>query len=144
MTTQRPKELSHDIAVAANNGQPQTPSRLNCAGKALASHRVSIAIDVVGVIPVGNLVSGVATELRAINNAHRAAVGLVGTGFNLLNPSFGGTVSSTTNLGLALANGLAGGTKAIPVAGNIVSGLTGLYDSYQAYRTYQQCMAGGG
>jgi hypothetical protein len=70
---------------------------------------------------------------------------LSGAGLVLLNPNDRvDNVSGATNIGLAFTNIALGGTKAIPVAGNIVSGLTGFSDSYQAYKTYQQCMAGGG
>ena len=41
-----------------------------------------------------------------------------------------------------LADAALGGTEAIPIAGNIVSGLTGLWDSYQAILKFQSCMAG--
>jgi hypothetical protein len=65
-------------------------------------------------------------------------------GNTAMNPSTSGAVSTATTVGLTAASLALNGSKMIPVAGNVVSGLTGLYDSYQAYKTYQQCMAGGG
>jgi hypothetical protein len=46
-----------------------------------------------------------------------------------------------TDFGLALASAVFEGIKAIPVARNVLSGLTGLYDIYPGYNTYQQCRA---
>lgn len=54
--------------IPANNGQPQNPSAIHCAGQALAAKGLSIALDVVGSIPaVGNLVSGSAASIFDLN-----------------------------------------------------------------------------
>jgi hypothetical protein len=57
------------------------------------------------------------------------------------NPDPVGVASSGTGLGLAIADASLGGTKAIPVVGNVVSVGAAAYDSYGAYKAYQACMA---
>jgi hypothetical protein len=139
---------------AANNGQPPEilteqdlaaiHNGIHCAGQALKAKGLSIVLDAVGAIPgAGNLVSGAAVGIRAAD-AYVSGIGaLSGAGLVLLNPTDRVDVASgATNLGLAFTNIALGGTKAIPVAGNIVSGLTGLYDAYGAVQVYHQCVAG--
>ena len=49
-----------------------------------------------------------------------------------------GAISAGTGLGLAGADLALGGTEVIPVVGNVLSGLTGVYDIYRGVKTYQQ------
>jgi hypothetical protein len=72
-----------------------------------------------------------------------AGTALVSTGHALLNRDFTGAAVSGTSFALAVGNGLLGGTKAIPIAGNIVSFVTLGYDAYKAYQQYHQGKAGG-
>lgn len=53
-----------------------------------------------------------------------------------------GSTSAGTGIGLAIADASLGGTKAIPIVGNILSVGTGLWDGYHAYQKFQACMAG--
>jgi hypothetical protein len=52
-----------------------------------------------------------------------------------------GQGSALGGAGLAWYNVALGGTKAIPIVGNVLSGATGLWDAYGAYKAYQSCMA---
>lgn len=67
--------------------------------------------------------------------------GVVGAAASLSDETPYGVASASGGLGLALANTALGGTKAIPIVGNVISGLTGLYDIYGAYKAYQRCVA---
>lgn len=130
---------------AANNGQQQTPTATHCLGQALKAKGLSIALDIAGTVPVfGNLFSGTAEGIQALDAAYYGGLAVMNAGNTVMNPSASGAVSTATTFGLTAASLALNGSKMIPVAGNVVSGLTGLYDSYQAYKTYQQCMAGGG
>ena len=113
-------------------------------GQVLWDHGVSIALDAAGIIPgVGNLVSGDVAVAQSLSNVYTAGTALVSTGHALLNSDFQGAAASGTSFALAVGNGLLGGTKAIPVLGNIISvGVLGS-DAYKAYQQYQQCKAGG-
>lgn len=101
----------------------------------------SIALDVVGAIPgLGNMVSASAASARAID-------GIIsyGGGAHVIATSFSddpyGTGTAGVGLGLALSStAFAEGAKAIPLAGNVFSGLTGLYDIYAANKIFQKCM----
>jgi hypothetical protein len=130
---------------AANNGQQQKRTAAQCAGQALKAKGLSIALDIAGAVPVfGNLFSGTVEGIQGLNAAYYGGLAVVNVGNTVMNPSASGGVSTVTSVGLTVASLTLNGSKMIPVAGNVVSGLTGLYDSYQAYKTYQQCMAGGG
>jgi RHS repeat-associated protein len=50
-----------------------------------------------------------------------------------------GAISAGAGLGFTLADAALEGSKVIPVAGNVLSGLTGLYDGYQLAKTIQGC-----
>ena len=137
---------------APNN--PYNPYNTNfkplfCTGDALAAKGVSIGLDVVGAIPgLGNTVSAGAGIARAGREAFAHTVdGIVafgGGGYSAATGAFDedpvGGLSAGGGIGLALAAATLGGTKAIPIVGNVVSGLTGLYDIYGAYKAYQKCM----
>lgn len=141
---------SYAASNAANNGHP---TAAHCAGQALKKNGVSVALDVIGAIPaVGNATSaatgivraGIAIDHVVTNPAVGLASGTYGAVTGLGDESPVGAASAGTGLGLVGADLALGETKAIPVVGNVLSGLTGLYDIYQAVKTYQQCMAGGG
>ena len=138
--------------VAANNS-PQKPTASHCAGQALKANGLSVALDIVGAIPAVGNVTSAATRIGRAGLAIRGAVtnpavGLASGGYGALtgltDESPVGAISAGTGIGLAGADLALGGTEAIPVVGNVLSGLTGLYDIYQGVKTYQQCMAGGG
>jgi hypothetical protein len=50
-----------------------------------------------------------------------------------------GAVSAGTGLGLTLADAALEGGKAIPIAGNVLSVLTGGYDAYKLAQTIGKC-----
>ena len=131
--------------AAANNGTQQRTAT-HCLGQALKQNGISFALDVVGTIPAfGNLVHAGAAAGRIIDGVVAYGGGAYGVATGLKDESPVGAASTGLGLGLTLAGTALGeGAKAIPVAGNVLSGLTGLYDAYQGYKTYQQCMAGGG
>ena len=52
-----------------------------------------------------------------------------------------GTLSASGGVGLALADLSLGGTKAIPLVGNVLSGATGIYDIYRFTEVVQACIA---
>jgi hypothetical protein len=133
------------------------PTVSHCLGAAASAKGVSIGLDILGAIPVfGNGVSAGAGIVRAgiaVNHAITSPVFAVGSGMYgvyggvTAGPgeaidSLVGSGSAGAGIGLALADVSLEGTKAIPIVGNVVSGLTGLWDGYQAYQTYQSCMAG--
>lgn len=68
--------------------------------------------------------------------------GIIGAGTSLSDESPVGAVSASAGLGLTLADASLGGTKVIPVVGNVISGLTGLYDIYGGVKAFQGCRAG--
>lgn len=124
----------------------QQPTKTHCLGQALKQNGISFTLDVVGAIPAfGNLVHAGAAAGRIIDGVVAYGGGAYGVATGLKDESPVGAASTGLSLGLTLAGTALGeGAKAIPVAGNVLSGLTGLYDAYQGYKTYQQCMAGGG
>ncbi|HET7208503.1 MAG TPA: hypothetical protein VFI95_18145, partial [Terriglobales bacterium] len=130
----------------ANNGTPQTPTKTHCLGQALKQNGISFTLDVVGAIPgFGNLVHAGAATGRIIDGLVAYGGGAYGVATGLKDESPVGAASTGLGLGLTLAGTALGeGAKAIPIAGNALSVLTGAYDAYQGYKTYQQCMAGGG
>ena len=134
-------------AVAANNGPntPQTPNptTTHCLGQALAEKGLSMAIDFAGSIPfVGNLVSGTAATIKAVDGVVLLGGGVVAAGNALLNSDAAGGAAAGTSIVLGVTNMAIGGTEAIPLLGNAVSFGVGIYDAAGAYSTYQRCMAG--
>lgn len=128
-------------ATTANNGQQQKPSALDCAGQAALAKGLSIGLDVVGMIPVGNLVSGVASEAQSLNQAHSAVVALAGIGTSLMSKDPIGGSSAAATFGISVARGLLPAAKMIPGLGNALSVGTSIYDAAGAVKAYQQCMA---
>ena len=134
-----------DTGSPANNGTPQQPTKTHCLGQALKQNVISFALDVFGAIPAfGNLVHASVATGRIIDGVVAYGGGAYGVATGLTDEAPYGAASTGLGLGLTLAGTALGeGAKAIPVAGNVLSGLTGLYDAYQGYKTYQQCIAGG-
>jgi RHS repeat-associated protein len=97
--------------VAPNNGYVSNyPSYKSffCTGEALQAKGASVALDVVGAIPgLGNTVS--------------VTTGIAGAAVSVAGNATGAGISSAS-LGLAFADISLGGTKAIPIVGNILSG----------------------
>jgi len=130
----------HGSGNGKTNWPPTDFKPLFCTGDALAAKGLSIGLDVVGAIPgLGNMVSAGAAGARAVDAVVTWGGGVIGAATSLDDPV--GAASSSGGLGLALANVTLGGTKAIPIAGNILSGATGLWDAYGAYKAYQSCMS---
>jgi hypothetical protein len=138
---------------APNNG----PTGSHCLGAAASAKGVSIGLDILGSIPaVGNAVSAGAGIVRAgiaVNHAITSPAFAVGSGIygayggvtagpEEATDSLVGSASAGAGIGLALADASLEGTKAIPIAGNLVSFGTLLWDGYKAVQTYQSCMAG--
>jgi RHS repeat-associated protein len=123
-----------------NKTQPS--KQLQCAGQALRNNGASIALDVLGAIPgLGNVVSAGAAGGRVVDGILSLAGGTYGVATGATGQDPAGAAAAGTGVGLALAGAAMGG-RVIPVVGNAFSVVTGAYDSYQAYQTYQQCMAG--
>jgi RHS repeat-associated protein len=129
--------------------------REHCVLQAAKDKALSIALDVVGAIPaVGNAASatsGIARVAIAIDHAVTKPIVSVASGayggYSSIsagpeNPvdSLVGTASAGTGIGLTLADVSLGGTKAIPVVGNLLSVGTLGWDAYQAYKLYKACM----
>lgn len=128
---------------AANNGQQQKRTAAQCAGQALKAKGLSIALDFAGSIPfVGNLVSGTAATIKAVDGVVLLGGGVVAAGNALLNSDAAGGAAAGTSIVLGVTNMAIGGTEAIPLLGNAVSFGVGIYDAAGAYSTYQRCMAG--
>jgi hypothetical protein len=110
-------------------------------GDALAAKGVSIGLDVVGAIPgLGNAVSTSAAGARVVGGV--ATWGGAAAGLATMNSSDPiGQESALVGAGLAWYNVALGGAKAVPIAGNILSVVTGLWDTFGAYKAYQSCMA---
>lgn len=144
------------------NDSPKTapnnaPTVSHCLGEAAKAKGVSIALDIAGAIPAfGNAVSATAGVVRgAIVVDHvvtspgfvfaagvYGGYGAVSSGPDNPADSLVGAGSAGTAIGLGLADASLEGTKAIPIVGNFVSVATLGWDGYQAYKTYQSCMAG--
>src|ERR1700676_162075 len=120
--------------AAANNGTQQRTAT-HCLGQALKQNGISFALDVVGTIPAfGNLVHAGAAAGRIIDGVVAYGGGAYGVATGLKDESPVGAASTGLGLGLTLAGTALGeGANAIPVAGNVLSGLTGLYEAYQRY-----------
>lgn len=118
---------------------------VHCAAQAVRKNGFAVVLDVVGAIPaVGNAVSATAAGARLVDGAIGIGGGVVGVVNSFSDEAPYGSTSAGAGLGLALAGAAFEGSKVIPVAGNILSGLTGLYDIYSGYKVYQRCMAPGG
>lgn len=156
--------LPSEQTIAPNNGTDFKP--LFCLGDAFAAKGIDVGLDALGAIPgLGNLVSGSvagakviktisgAVSLATVRQGGRAVDGVLayGGGFYSANSAAGeenalgslvGAGSAGAGIGLALAGQTLGeGARAIPVAGNIISGATGLWDIYQGIKAYKSCMA---
>ncbi len=85
------------------------------------------------------MVSAGAAGARIVNGvvAYGGAAYGVGTGLNDESPV--GAGSAGLGLGLTLADAALEGGKVIPIAGNVLSVLTGGYDAYQLAKTVQRC-----
>ena len=119
--------------LAPNNGYVSNyPSYKGvfCTGDALKEKGISIAFDVAGAIP-------------GLGNVTSAGVAITGTAYGIATVGNDPIAANSAAVGGAVPifDMLLGGTKALPVVGNVVSGLTGLYDIYGAYKTYQSCMS---
>lgn len=126
-----------------SKSSPKTVTAAHCAGEALKKNGVSVALDVIGAIPaLGNVVSASAAGARAVDGIVGFGSAAYGITTGLKDEAPYGAISAASGLGFTLAGTALEGSKAIPVAGNVLSGLTGLYDIYQGYKTYQQCVAG--
>lgn len=128
---------------AANNPQPKKSS----CGWAVTKGAISVGLDILGAMPfLGNAVSATAMGARLGAHLIDGAVGYTGAGYGLAtglgDESPVGTATAATGLGLTLAGAALEGSKVIPVVGNVLSGLTGLYDSFQLGKTVAQCMSG--
>lgn len=136
-------KLGKRYSTDPNKGGMRTATY--CSGKALEAKGLSIGLDVLGAFPgLGNVVSATAATARAVNNIATVGGGIAGVGMSLSDGTPYGAASAAAGLGLTLADASVGGTKAIPVIGNFISGSQGIYDIiYGAYKAYQQCMAGG-
>jgi RHS repeat-associated protein len=138
------------INCAPSNYPGSSYTSLFCVGDALKANGLSIGFDIVGAIPgLGNLVSGTATVARvvdAVASYGGSAYGLyAGATDKTPGPStLVGVTSASVGLSLSLADvTMQGAVKSIPVYGNIVSGLTGVYDIVDAAGKYQDCMKSG-
>jgi RHS repeat-associated protein len=145
------------LGSGALAGPTNPPTVSHCLAVAAADKGVSIGLDILGAIPaVGNAVSvgsGLVRAGIAVNHAITSPVFAVGSG---LYGAYGGvtagpenatdalvgSASASAGIGLALADVSLGGTKAIPIVGNVVSVATLVWDGYQAYNTYRSCIAG--
>ena len=140
-----------------NNGNPANPNKQrNCLIEAAKDKALSIGLDVIGAIPgVGNAASASAAVVRgaiaidhvitrpavALASGAYGAYGAISAGAENPTDSLVGAASAGTGIGLTLADISLGGTKAIPLVGNFLSVATLGWDAYQAYKTYQACMA---
>lgn len=133
------------------------PTSLHCLGVAAQAKGVSIGLDVLGAIPgIGNATSaatwiaraGIAVNHVVTSPAASLAGGAVGAyGAITAGPedptdTIVGGVSASAGIAATVADLSLGGTKAIPIVGNGISALTGLWDAYKAIQIYQECMAG--
>jgi RHS repeat-associated protein len=131
------------ILLASNGGPIAVPKPAqhhpkNCSA-AVALGAGSVAFDVLGTIPgLGNMISaGAAGGRIATGIAYAGAAYGIGTGLGDESPV--GAASAGAGLGLTFADAAMAGGTVIPVVGNVISGLTGLYDGYQLAKTIQQC-----
>jgi RHS repeat-associated protein len=129
-------------AVAKPRSGGFNPNKVNsCFAKGLKETGLSIGLDVVGAIPgLGNMVSASAGTARAVNDIVTYGGGVAGIATSVSDESPFGTLSSSGGLGLALADMSVGGTKAIPIVGNVLSGATGVYDIYHFNKVVQACI----
>ena len=119
------------------------PNKVNsCFAKGLKETGLSIGLDVVGAIPaLGNMVSASAATAHGIDDVVAYGGGTAGVATSLSDENPFGTLSASGGLGLALADMSLGGTKAIPIVGNVLSGATGIYDVYRFNQVVQACIA---
>lgn len=126
---------------AANNGTVATPTQQrpkNC-NAVIALGAGSVAFDVLGAIPgLGNMISAGAAGGRIATGIAYAGAGY-GIATGLKDEAPYGAASAGAGLGLTFADAAIEGGKVIPVVGNVLSGLTGLYDGYQLAKTIQKC-----
>ncbi|MGB6899702.1 MAG: RHS repeat-associated core domain-containing protein [Candidatus Acidiferrum sp.] len=136
--------------VSSNGGtiaQPRSggfnPNKVNsCVAKGLKETGLSIGLDVVGAIPgLGNMLSAGAGTARAINDVVAYGGGAAGIATSVSDQTPFGTLSASGGVGLALADLSLGGTKAIPLVGNVLSGTTGIYDIFRFNEVVQACTA---
>lgn len=133
------------------------PTSLHCLGVAAAAKGASIGLDIIGAIPgVGNAASGATAVVRAtialnhvvtspvasLASGAYGAYGAITAGPQEATDSMVGAGSASVGIAATLADVSVGGTKALPIVGNVVSVLTGAWDAYQAYEIYLSCMAG--
>jgi hypothetical protein len=130
----------HLMSSSRNNGYVSNyPSYkgLFCTGDALRTNGASSALDAVGIIPGGgNLLHGI-----------QLGAGITSAGISVFGEARDAALSAG-GLGLAFADKAGAsialhGTELIPIAGNILSGVSTYYDVKALAATYKSCMAGG-
>jgi hypothetical protein len=143
-STQTAPSNSRYCGVLANC---KTPTQ--CAGQALLSNAVSLALDgagfAAGFLPGGGAVVAIAQigvgTASTINSAFSASTATA-TGQRALGGALG-SIASIQLAALAPAAQYAGvAAKAVPFLGALVSLGSGLNDAYQTYADYQSCLAG--
>lgn len=101
---------------------------------------ISVSLDVLGAFPfLGNMVSATTAGAKVVNKVVGYSGAAYGIGTGLPDESPVGAVSAGAGLGLALADAAIEGGKVIPIVGNVLSGLTGLYDVIKLGKTIQRC-----
>lgn len=133
------------------------PDASHCLWVAAQAKGISIGLDILGAIPgVGNATSAATWIARAGITANHVvtspaasvasgaygAYGAVTAGPEDPTDTIVGGVSASAGIAATLAELSVGGTNALPIVGNGLSALTGLWDAYKAIQIYQKCMAG--
>jgi len=129
---------------------------LFCTGDALAAKGLAIGLDAIGTIPeLGNAVSAATGAGQLVVDAAplgSEAANLIDSAVTYGGGIYGGytggkendlfsSASALITVSLPVIKGFfKAESKAIPIAGNIVSGLTGIYDIVGAYQAYSDCM----
>lgn len=128
------------VVAATTKPTPNAQAKKAGCGRAVVQGLISVGLDAVGAIPLfGNMVSATAAGAKLVNDvvAYGGAAYGIGTGLNDESPV--GAISASAGLGLALADAALEGGKVIPVLGNMLSGVTGLYDLYKLGETIYNC-----
>ncbi len=124
-----------DAPVSLTDPLGLCASRAHCLEVASLDKGLSIAGDIFGAIP---LVGNVANAINLGFTGYGLYGAITGQGVD----SEVGAVTSSAAVAGSVSDAAVGGTKALPVVGNVVSGVTALWDSYEAYEIYEKCLEG--
>jgi RHS repeat-associated protein len=121
----------------------------NCRTKVISSLALHVGLDALGAIPGEGAVAAAFYGGKTAFQAAQFGTGLATTVFGLADTSNAGAAATglgTAGIALSIASKYGdlfkGATSFIPIAGQVVAGLSVVLDGYNAFQDYKACVGG--